>query len=45
MSLLLCLGLALLRLVDPDLVSDGLFANITSLIYEGLVARASAQSE
>ena len=43
--LVLAQGLALLRLVDPDLVSDGLFANITSLIYEGLVARASAQSE
>jgi AcrR family transcriptional regulator len=38
-------GLALQRLVDPDGVPEGLLENITSLIYEGLVARASAQSE
>ena len=38
-------GLALQRLVDPEGVPDGLLENITSLIYEGLVARASTQSE
>jgi AcrR family transcriptional regulator len=38
-------GLALQRLIDPEGVPDGLLENITSLIYEGLVARASTQSE
>jgi len=38
-------GLALQRLVDPEGVPDGLLENMTSLIYEGLVARASTQSE
>jgi AcrR family transcriptional regulator len=42
--LALAQGLALLRLIDPNLVPDGLFANVTSLIYEGLVARASTHS-
>jgi AcrR family transcriptional regulator len=43
--LVLAQGFALLRLVDPDLVPDGLLEDVTSLIYEGLVARASAQPE
>ena len=38
-------GLALQRLVDPEGVPDGLLENMTSLIYEGLVARASTKSE
>lgn len=33
-------GLAIQRLVDPRTVPDGLLETMTSLIYEGLVARA-----
>jgi AcrR family transcriptional regulator len=39
--LALATGLALQRLVDPEGVPDGLLENMTSLIYEGLVARAA----
>lgn len=33
-------GLALQRLVDPESVPEGMLENMSSLIYEGLVARA-----
>jgi len=43
--LVLAQGLGQLRLLDPDLVPDGLLEDVTGLIYDGLVARASAHSE
>jgi AcrR family transcriptional regulator len=36
-------GLAIWRLLDPDVADDQLYALMTSLIYEGLVARALGQ--
>ncbi len=34
-------GLAMMKLADPDGVADGLFGEILSLVYDGLVARAA----
>jgi AcrR family transcriptional regulator len=42
--LALAQGIGLQRLADPDSVPDDLLENMTSLIYEGLVARAERES-